>query len=163
MALVGSIASDHLILPRPKMSNPQEDAKTYKIVVLGDGGVGKSCLTWRFIHDQFLEKYDPTIDDAYRKPNFQVDGELCPLEICDTAGQDQFAATRDLYYKTGDGFLLCFSLVDKKTVDAVTERFNGIKSAKVRYAVQTITLYISSYIYVCAIFICRINSTRMFT
>ena len=113
------------------MSNPQDEAKTYKIVVLGDGSVGKSCLTWRFIHDQFLEKYDPTIDDAYRKPNFQVDGELCPLEICDTAGQDQFAATRDLYYKTGDGFLLCYSLVDKKTVDAVTERFCGIKSAKV--------------------------------
>ena len=113
------------------MANPQEGPKTYKIVVLGDGGVGKSCLTWRFIHDQFLEKYDPTIDDAYRKDNFQVDGELCPLEICDTAGQDQFAATRDLYYKTGDGFLLCYSLVDEKTVDAVTERFNAMKFAKV--------------------------------
>ena len=115
------------------MANPQEGPKTYKIVVLGDGGVGKSCLTWRFIHDQFLEKYDPTIDDAYQKPNFQVDGELCPLEICDTAGQDQFAATRDLYYKTGDGFLLCYSLVDKNTVDAVTERFNALKFAKVGY------------------------------
>ena len=114
-----------------KMANPQEGPKTYKIVVLGDGGVGKSCLTWRFIHDQFLEKYDPTIDDAYRKDNFHVDGELCPLEICDTAGQDQFAATRDLYYKTGDGFLLCYSLVDEKTVDAVTERFNAMKFAKV--------------------------------
>ena len=113
------------------MANPQEGPKTYKIVVLGDGGVGKSCLTWRFIHDQFLEKYDPTIDDAYRKDNFHVDGELCPLEICDTAGQDQFAATRDLYYKTGDGFLLCYSLVDEKTVDAVTERFNAMKFAKV--------------------------------
>lgn len=59
----------------------------YSVVVMGGGGVGKSCLTIRLVRDQFVERYDPTIEDAYRKDNFKVDGELCPIEILDTAGQ----------------------------------------------------------------------------
>ena len=111
--------------------------KTYKIVVLGDGGVGKTCLTLRFTQGNYQEIYDPTIDDFYRKPNFKVDGELCPLEVFDTAGQDQFAAMRDQYYRTGDGFILCFSLVDQKTVSAVRDRFDMLKPARVRILLVT--------------------------
>ncbi len=58
-----------------------------KVVLMGGGGVGKSCLTFRLIHNQFLERYDPTLEDFYRKDNFRVDDELCPIEIYDTAGQ----------------------------------------------------------------------------
>jgi small GTP-binding protein len=61
--------------------------KFLSIVIMGGGGVGKSCLTFRLVHDKFLEKYDPTLEDSYRKENFQVDGEHCPIEIMDTAGQ----------------------------------------------------------------------------
>ena len=43
------------------------EKKYYQIVIMGGGGVGKSCLTFRLVHDQFLEKYDPTIEDSYRK------------------------------------------------------------------------------------------------
>ena len=61
--------------------------ETYKIVILGGGGVGKSCITFRFVNNQFLEKYDPTIEDAYRKDFVVPDCEPCVLEILDTAGQ----------------------------------------------------------------------------
>ena len=57
----------------------------YKIVVLGSGGVGKSALTVQFVQGVFVEKYDPTIEDSYRK-NIEVDGIQCLLEILDTAG-----------------------------------------------------------------------------
>ena len=66
--------------------NP-EPRRSYQVVILGGGGVGKSCITFRFVHDQFLERYDPTIEDCYRKDNFMVDDEVCPIEIMDTAGQ----------------------------------------------------------------------------
>ncbi len=59
----------------------------YMIVVMGGGGVGKSCLTFRLVHKEFLEVYDPTVEDFYRKANFMVDDEICPIEIMDTAGQ----------------------------------------------------------------------------
>ena len=61
--------------------------KIYKVVVLGDGGVGKSCLTVRMIHGTFKDKYDPTIDDSYLVENLEVDDEIVKFEILDTAGQ----------------------------------------------------------------------------
>ena len=61
--------------------------RSFKIVLLGGGGVGKSSLTFRLVLSEFLSKYDPTIEDSYRKDNFYVDDEICPLEILDTAGQ----------------------------------------------------------------------------
>ena len=65
----------------------QVDNKVYKIVIMGGGGVGKSCLTFQLVHGKFLEKYDPTLEDSYRKDNFDVDGEAISMEILDTAGQ----------------------------------------------------------------------------
>lgn len=59
--------------------------REYKIVVLGSGGVGKSALTVQFVQGVFVEKYDPTIEDSYRK-QVEVDGQQCMLEILDTAG-----------------------------------------------------------------------------
>jgi small GTP-binding protein len=59
--------------------------KDYKLVVLGSGGVGKSALTVQFVQDIFVEKYDPTIEDKYRK-QVEIDGQSCVLEILDTAG-----------------------------------------------------------------------------
>jgi Ras-related protein Rap-1B len=59
--------------------------KDYKLVVLGSGGVGKSALTVQFVQDIFVEKYDPTIEDKYRK-KVEIDGQHCVLEILDTAG-----------------------------------------------------------------------------
>lgn len=59
--------------------------REYKLVVLGSGGVGKSTLTVRFVQGVFIEKYDPTIEDSYRK-KVEIDNEQCILEILDTAG-----------------------------------------------------------------------------
>ncbi|VDL91872.1 unnamed protein product [Schistocephalus solidus] len=59
--------------------------REYKLVVLGSGGVGKSALTVQFVQNIFVEKYDPTIEDSYRK-QIDVDGQQCMLEILDTAG-----------------------------------------------------------------------------
>jgi Ras-related protein Rap-1A len=58
----------------------------YKIVVLGSGGVGKSALTIQFIQGSFVEKYDPTIEDSYRK-HVEIDGKAAMLDILDTAGK----------------------------------------------------------------------------
>merc|ERR1712065_105847 len=81
----------------------------YRIVVVGAGGVGKSALTVRFIQGNFVEKYDPTIEDSYRK-QVAVDGVACLLDIMDTAGQEEYSALRDQYMKTGQGFILAYSI-----------------------------------------------------
>jgi Ras-related protein Rap-1A len=88
--------------------------REYKIVILGSGGVGKSALTVQFVQGIFVEKYDPTIEDSYRK-QVEVDGQQCMLEILDTAGTEQFTAMRDLYMKNGQGFILVYSITAQST------------------------------------------------
>eukprot|EP00054_Salpingoeca_dolichothecata_P031817 m.264701 g.264701 ORF g.264701 m.264701 type:complete len:184 (-) comp28141_c0_seq1:34-585(-) len=88
--------------------------REYKLVVLGSGGVGKSALTVQFVQGIFVEKYDPTIEDSYRK-QVEVDGQQCMLEILDTAGTEQFTAMRDLYMKNGQGFVLVYSITAPST------------------------------------------------
>ncbi|XP_065260893.1 ras-related protein Rap-2a isoform X3 [Emys orbicularis] len=63
--------------------------REYKVVVLGSGGVGKSALTVQFVTGTFIEKYDPTIEDFYRK-EIEVDASPSVLEILDTAGTEQY-------------------------------------------------------------------------
>lgn len=69
-----------------------------------------------------MEKYDPTIEDFYRK-EIEVDGSPCVLEILDTAGTEQFASMRDLYIKNGQGFLVVYSITNHQT-------FQDIKTMK---------------------------------
>eukprot|EP01087_Luapelamoeba_hula_P018571 TRINITY_DN59_c0_g1_i1.p1 TRINITY_DN59_c0_g1~~TRINITY_DN59_c0_g1_i1.p1 ORF type:complete len:188 (+),score=36.32 TRINITY_DN59_c0_g1_i1:95-658(+) len=85
-----------------------------KIVVLGSGGVGKSALTVQFVQGIFVEQYDPTIEDSYRK-QVELDNKNVMLEILDTAGTEQFTAMRDLYMKNGQGFVLVYSIIALST------------------------------------------------
>lgn len=73
--------------------------REYKIVVLGSGGVGKSALTVQFVQGIFVEKYDPTIEDSYRK-QVEVDGQQCMLEILDTAGTVSITPAIALHMKS---------------------------------------------------------------
>jgi Ras-related protein Rap-1B len=67
------------------------------------------------VHNEWIESYDPTIEDSYRT-QVQVDGRQVMLEILDTAGTEQFVAMRDLYMKTGQGFLLVFSIASPSSL-----------------------------------------------
>ena len=85
-------------------------------MVLGSGGVGKSALTVQFVQNKFLEKYDPTIEDFYRK-SIEIEDTPTMLEILDTEGTEQFTSMRDLYAKTGHGFLLVYSITNRRTLE----------------------------------------------
>lgn len=76
--------------------------------------MGKSAFIVQFISGTFVEKYDPTIEDFYRKEVFFYNSSTV-LEILDTAGTEQFASMRDLYIKNGQGFVLMYSIVKADT------------------------------------------------
>ncbi|KAG9330706.1 hypothetical protein JZ751_022392 [Albula glossodonta] len=84
------------------------------IAKTGKAEMGKSALTVQFVTGAFIEKYDPTIEDFYRK-EIEVDSSPSVLEILDTAGTEQFASMRDLYIKNGQGFILVYSLVNQQS------------------------------------------------
>ncbi len=82
---------------------------SYKIQVVGDGASGKSAFVIHLIKQNFVEEYDPTINDSYMK-YLNVDGEFAILDVLDTAGQDEYAAMVEQYMVDGDGFLLVYSI-----------------------------------------------------
>lgn len=87
--------------------------------------------TVQFVQSIFVEKYDPTIEDSYRK-QVEVDGHQCMLEILDTAGTEQFTAMRDLYMKNGQGFVLVFSITSQVTLtdlDEIREQIIRVKGS----------------------------------
>ena len=94
----------------------------YKLVLIGSGGVGKSCLTIQFISQRFVDDYDPTLEDSYRK-QVCVDDEVCMLDIFDTAGQEDFSAVRDQYMTAGDGFMCVYSVTFAPTFKEVRKLF----------------------------------------
>eukprot|EP01120_Amphizonella_sp_Union-15-10_P011828 TRINITY_DN5128_c0_g1_i2.p1 TRINITY_DN5128_c0_g1~~TRINITY_DN5128_c0_g1_i2.p1 ORF type:complete len:188 (-),score=39.77 TRINITY_DN5128_c0_g1_i2:74-637(-) len=101
----------------------------YRIVVLGSGGVGKSALTVQFVQGIFVERYDPTIEDSYRK-FIDIEREQYMLEILDTAGTEQFTAMRDLYIKNGHGFVLVYSITAKGGFNEIPDLKDQISRVK---------------------------------
>nr|CAD7570976.1 unnamed protein product [Timema californicum] len=107
----------------PPISVPSQTRgglRVYKIVVLGDGGVGKSALTLQFVKHRFLDYHDPTIEDAYQQQAV-IDGEASQLDILDTAGQVEFTAMRDQYMRCGEGFMICYSVTDRHSFQEAVE------------------------------------------
>jgi len=100
-----------------------------KIVVLGGGGVGKSALTIRLVTDNFLEEYDPTIEDSYRK-QVNIDGTVALLDILDTAGQEEFASMQDQWIREGKGFLLVYTITSKQSFDEMKKFHKSILRTK---------------------------------
>jgi len=105
------------------------DASDYKLVVLGGGGVGKSALTIRLVTDNFLDEYDPTIEDSYRK-ELVVDDETAMLDILDTAGQEEFSSMQDQWMRDGKGFLLVYNITSRPTFDEVSVLHDKILRTK---------------------------------
>jgi len=88
----------------------------YKLVIVGGGGVGKSALTIQLIQNHFIDEYDPTIEDSYRK-QVTIDSETCLLDILDTAGQEEYSAMRDQYMRTGQGFLMVYAITSRSSFE----------------------------------------------
>ena len=69
---------------------------------------------------QFVEDYEPTKADSYRK-RVILDGEEAQIDILDTAGQEDYAAIRDNYFRSGEGFLCVFSIIDSESFQSAVE------------------------------------------
>lgn len=103
-----------------KKTNGSEGPREVKIVMLGNGGVGKSAITFRFVQNKFVESYNPTIEDSYRK-QIKVESQNIVLDILDTAGQEEYTELREVYMRGGEGFIIVYSITDKKSFQEVTE------------------------------------------
>ncbi|ORE10910.1 ras-like protein 1 [Rhizopus microsporus var. microsporus] len=113
------------------MSKATSFVREYKLVMVGGGGVGKSALTIQFIQSHFVDEYDPTIEDSYRKQCI-IDSETALLDVLDTAGQEEYSAMREQYMRNGEGFLLVYSITSRMSFEEITTFYQQICRVKDR-------------------------------
>ena len=88
-----------------------EESIAIKLVVVGDGSVGKTCLLISYTQDKFPTEYVPTVFDNY-SATVKVDGRMVTLGLWDTAGQEEYNRLRPLAYPNCDVFLIVFSVIE---------------------------------------------------
>jgi small GTP-binding protein len=84
-----------------------------KILVIGDGGVGKTALITRFTEDRFVVSYTATIGVDFKSKMISCGDKVLKMQIWDTAGQERFKNITQAYYRGATGILLAFSLADR--------------------------------------------------
>ncbi|CAO3670532.1 unnamed protein product [Umbelopsis ramanniana] len=113
------------------MSKGASFLREYRLVLVGEGGVGKFALTIQFIQSHFVDEYDPTIEDSYRK-QCVIDNETALLDVLDTAGQEEYSAMREQYMRNGEGFLLVYSITSRQSFEEINTFYQQICRVKDR-------------------------------
>ena len=98
-----------------KLSKSKQYDYTFKIVMIGDSGVGKSCILLRFADDKFNENFYATIGVDFRFKNVMVDDKSVKLQIWDTAGQERFKTITSAYYRGADGIIIVYDITDRNS------------------------------------------------
>lgn len=93
----------------------------FKIILLGDSGVGKTAIITRYCKELFQE-FDPTIGVNFQQKYIEINNKKIKLAIWDTAGQEKFRTITRQFYRKVDGAILVYDLTDKNSLDDL-ERF----------------------------------------
>jgi len=108
--------------PQGKEEVDLSGAKRVKLVVVGDGAVGKTSLLIRFATGEFPNEYVPTVFENYTA-QMKRESDVILLHLWDTAGQEDYDRLRPLSYPGADVVLLCFSTISQASYDAIKEKW----------------------------------------
>lgn len=100
----------------------------FKILTIGESGVGKTCILRRFVENKFLKNHLATIGIDFKTKNIEVDGTPIKLKIWDTAGQERFRNITNQYYKGADGIILVFDVTEQKSFEKIKEWMSQIRA-----------------------------------
>jgi len=134
------LSADHRRTHQPTYSrrsmstmNPEYDY-LFKLLLIGDSGVGKSCLLLRFADDTYTESYISTIGVDFKIRTIDLDGKTIKLQIWDTAGQERFRTITSSYYRGAHGIIVVYDCTDQETFNNVKQWLEEID----RYACDNV-------------------------
>ena len=106
----------------------------FKLLLIGDSGVGKSCLLLRFADDTYTESYISTIGVDFKIRTIELDGKTIKLQIWDTAGQERFRTITSSYYRGAHGIIVVYDVTDNESFNNVKQWLHEID----RYACESV-------------------------
>eukprot|EP00731_Ephydatia_muelleri_P000214 Em0001g214a len=99
----------------------------FKVVLIGDSSVGKTCIVQRFKHGTYVEKHGNTIGVDFTIKTVDVDGKRVKLQIWDTAGQERFRTITQSYYRSAHGVLVVYDITNAESFDHVIHWLEDVK------------------------------------
>ncbi|XP_034468533.1 ras-related protein Rab-8A isoform X1 [Hippoglossus hippoglossus] len=106
-------------------------AKTYdylfKLLLIGDSGVGKTCVLFRFSEDAFNSTFISTIGIDFKIRTIELDGKKIKLQIWDTAGQERFRTITTAYYRGAMGIMLVYDITNEKSFENIKNWIRNIE------------------------------------
>ena len=115
------------------MTTPEYD-HLLKILLIGDTGVGKSCLLLRYADDTYTESYISTIGVDFKIKTSIINGKVVKLQIWDTAGQERFRTVTSSYYRGAHGIMVVYNVADRTSYNNVKQWLQEID----RYACENV-------------------------
>lgn len=104
-----------------------------QLVVIGDTGVGKSCILLRFADDTFTDNHISTIGVDFRFRTVKMDKKVIKLQIWDTAGQERFRTITSAYYRGADGIIMVYDVTSEDSFNHINDWFVEVN----RYASES--------------------------
>ena len=105
-----------------------DSSKTFKILTIGESGVGKTCILRRFVENKFLKNHLATIGIDFKTKTLNINNQEIKLKIWDTAGQERFRNITTQYYKGADGIVLIYDVTDDASYEKIRDWMEQILS-----------------------------------
>ncbi|CAI8039448.1 Ras-related protein Rab-10 [Geodia barretti] len=99
----------------------------FKLLLIGDSGVGKTCVLFRYADDTFNTTFISTIGIDFKIKTIELEGKKIKLQIWDTAGQERFHTITTSYYRGAMGIILVYDITNQKSFDNIQKWLNNIE------------------------------------
>ena len=110
----------------------------FKLIIIGDTGVGKSCLMKRVMDDEFKTEHQVTIGVEFGSYGLRIEGKIIKMQIWDTAGQESYKSVTRIFYRGAHCVFLAYDITRDETFNSLAEWYKEIKA----HAAEDVMVYL---------------------